>query len=269
MSTKIRFHTKLHGSLVTSATIFLTAFLGLASDAQAQFEDQRQIVDWGASSEWQTTTDFELGQQWLAGNFHPTEGVPATVPYGNTATPALNANRMMWNCEPGTNCTFDNRGNALATGPTEAFFGFRFEVPPEARLEAGNIDIIADDYFELYINGNLIEFGLLDHHKDSVGQPAPLQVGGNELAPAFRSGANVISVHAMDGHLGIPCPPGNTRSTARGSFCLQNRVFEYLYVSGSGVFNVPADIPQPSTVGLFVVSLAGLGLAARRRKFSA
>lgn len=195
------------------------------------------IVDVSAGSNWRTTTDVLVANQWNNGNFSDTDGVAATAPYGNVATTTLNEERMMWNCgaDGMTDCTFDNMGNALGTGPDQAWFGLSFEVKDGAAVTDGAIGIIADDFFEFRINGAVVLEAFLSDNQDINGQPVPLMLDFATLSPFFQTGTNVLVVEAQD----LIDP------------------FEYLFISGS-----VAVVPEPQTLLLF--GLGGLLLGRLR-----
>ena len=129
--------------------------------------------DISGGTQWRTTEDSSLGQQWGIGNFQAaTDGVAAWAPYGNSLT-QLNANRMMWNC--GANGLLCQGGGDGGAGPTEVFFGHSFFIEPGTTF-SGAAAIIADDFFDLVINGQEVRAATLDGNQDTQGQPVPLLV---------------------------------------------------------------------------------------------
>lgn len=254
---------KPHTLFLEIAIVSLLAFSSMPN-AQAG----TQLIDLSADAGWRTTTDSTLGNQWGIGNFNPADGVAAWVPYGNTSTPTLNPNHMMWNCgSNGSSCAFDSNGNSLGSGPTEVYFGLSFFVKPGAIVPEAGIAIIADDFFDLVINGHHVLAAVIDNHL-SAGQPIPIVLDSATLTPFFHTGNNILAIKAMDGHLkdvGVECAddPGQVReevSTNLGAFCKGQRGNEYLFINGSA-----SVVPEPTTLSLMALGMAGFAAFRKRR----
>lgn len=202
---------------------------------------------------WMATDNATLGENWIRGlDGNNPAAVDAQHPYGNSATTALAAEDMMWYCPPG--------GCASNTRTGLAYFSTVFNLNSDFRVAGGQLKIIADDYFELYLNGTLITFGLLDMHMDGSGQPVPIVLDLSLYKDDFYGGENLIAIKAMDGYQMSPggvCS-GTTMQTQVGDFCQSARGFEYVYVSGA-----IDTIPEPPVGSLMVFSMAAL--AAMRR----
>lgn len=216
--------------------------------------------DISGSTKWRTTEDVLLGQQWGIGNFQWTDGVAATAPYGYAGTTTLNQNRMMWGC--GVSGSLCPDGVNAGTGPTQVFFGYSFFIKPGATF-SGTAAIIADDFFDLVINGQEVLAATLDGNQDANKQPVPLIV---DLTQYLHEGNNVLAIRAMDGYLesADQCALRGTDwqsvSSNLGNFCEGNRDNEYMFVSGSVTV-----VPEPGALSLAAVALAALGAACKRR----
>lgn len=210
-----------------------------------------QVYDFGAGSQWRSSTDPLQGQQWAIGNFAPTDGVAAWAPYGNPATPSLDAAHMMWNCGSDGSACKDSSGQITGgDGPSETYYALAFTLDPGAHVASSLMSLIGDDFFDLVINGQEIMAGTLDQHM-SNGQPDPVTIN---LAPYFHTGRNVMVIRAMDGYLlgnATSCNAGFALvSSNLGDFCTGNRGYQYLYVSGGAL-----TVPEPG-----MLALLGLGL---------
>lgn len=245
---------------MTPRTLFAAASLlaGLLFGA-AQANAGIVTYDISGGSQWRTTEDGALGNLWAIGAFQPTDGVAAWAPYGNSATTTLNENRMMWNC--GADGSLCPGGGPGGLGPTEVFFGYSVFIQPGTTF-SGAAAIIADDFFDLVINGIEVAAATLDGHKDASGQPVPLLL---DLTPFLREGNNVIALRAMDGYLESPADcsargAGFQSVTSNlGDFCKGDRQYEYMFISGSITV-----VPEPGALSLVGLGLLGLALTRRR-----
>jgi hypothetical protein len=223
-------------------------------------------IDLSGGSQWRSTTDGLLANQWTLGNFSASDGVAAYAPYGNSAT-NLNANRMMWSCGVDGSTCRDSGGNITgASGPTEVFFGYSFFVAPGQSILAAQIAIIADDFFDLVVNNQGVMAALLTDHLVG-GQPEPIII---DLMPFLHVGNNVLAIRAMDGVLmgAGGCDAGFTQVTGNlgpfGNrqpidFCKGDLLNEYMFISGSALV-----IPEPGVLSLILLGLAGV-IGMRRR----
>lgn len=227
-------------------------------------------VDFGASPHWFSTTDRALGQLWLQGVTNQNvPGDPAFVPFGNVATTSLNANRMMWACGPGgTLCPFDPDREG-PNGPDEAFFNFTFFIKPGDVPASSGGSIIADDYFEFYVNGHFLLAGALENHlgapnDDGIAQPVPIALP--DFTQFLHQGMNTLGLFAANGVLGsFPLCPASAEITSkednRTPFCEADNGFEYAFVQGSVTV-----LPEPDDLAVFCAVLIGVLPWWRRRK---
>lgn len=266
--------TKKHGSFYLRAIMagltFACAGAGYAGTT---------LINLSGGANWQSTTDGLVANQWNLGNVNPNDGIAAFAPYSNTATTTLNSNSMMWYCNPATtNCPTQAQGGG---GPNEAFFVRQFTIKPGATT-SGSFAIIADDYLRLQVNGQFIFDALLTDNL-SGGQPVPLIFDINgfdlslesgtvlDLSPTLtgvlHDGTNTFLIQAMDGTLMSGLFSIDECLAASGRPISQNRCFnnsglvnEYAFIQGS-----VSVVPEPGSIALVGVSLAGLA-AMRRRK---
>lgn len=197
-----------------------------------------------SGSAWRSTDVATAG--WTTIGFDDSAWAQARAPYPNgTTTPqdiadGPSAAQLMWHF-PGTDTPTG------MNGPNEAWFRYSFDLAltPDALPLIAQALIIADDDFELYVNGVLYSFAgptALDANKRPNGQPLPLLVDFGHL---LQNGANVLAIHAADGALGNP----------------SDRLNEYVYFEGS-----ITSIPEPGSAALLLFGMLIMtGLAGRSR----
>jgi hypothetical protein len=234
--------------------------LGCLGSAQAS----TTTINFDPGANWRTTTDRLQGQQWALGNFDSSQGIAVQTGYGNSATTSLPVDSMMWNCGPDGDLCRDGFGQITGgSGPLEAFFAYGFQLDEGARVLSAVLSLVADDFFHLRINGVPVVAAMLTDHMNAMGQPEPMRV---DIASYLRTGANVLSVRAMDGSLkgtATTCARGIEVTSVLGPFCQYDRGNEYLSVGGGAIVTVPA----PSSLWLLGGSLGLLAaLSGRRRR---
>jgi hypothetical protein len=118
----------------------------------------------------------------------------------------------MWYCSGADSC-------AVTDGPTRAAFQVQFDLPQMRRPQRiGYIDILADDYFALYINNQLVGYDWLDNrYLNGSDVPTAVRYEIADLVPYLNySGGNTITVFACDGH--PPTPLRSPGATTSGGF---------------------------------------------------
>lgn len=226
-----RFRNYLH--LLTAAMTFACALHAQAAPVDIS------IV---SGSAWRSTDAAPSG--WAGTTFDDSAWSQAFAPYPNALTTPddiagePSAAALMWHW-PSANAPDG------ASGPNEAWFRYTFELAltPGALPLAAQALIIADDEFELFINGQLYDFGrstALDDNMRSNGQPLPLLV---DFASLLRNGTNVLAIHAADNSLANPA----------------DRLYEYVYFEGS-----IATIPEPGSIALLLLALLAMTAPATR-----
>lgn len=250
--------------MAAGAAAVLAASMGGAQAGVTTFNLSPSSFD----GSWRATADNGLFQFWRTGTFNETDGVAATVPYGNSVTTGLNNANMMWYCgATGDLCPAggpgDLRGDA-GLGPPEAYFARGVVIKPGAAA-TGTIAILADDFFHLWVNGNSVVDGVLDEQNT-------LHVV--DISPYLKEGLNVLAIRALDGYLeagqtttcaqraaGDPGGGWGLVNTLRGPFCRGNRELEWVNVSGS-----ITQVPEPATWALVGVAGVWAGCLGRPRR---
>ncbi len=233
----------------------------LAVGGLAGAQASTTVFNFDPGTNWRTTTDRLVGQQWALGNFDRSEGIAVQTGYGNAGTTSLPVESMMWNCGEGAALCRNAEGVITGgDGPLEAFFGYGFHIEDGAHVLAAVLSVIADDFFHLRVNGISVMAATLDGHTDGDGQPVPLNI---DIASYLHAGDNVLSLRAMDGALkgtAATCSRGVEVSSVLGPFCQYDRAYEYLSVAGAAI-----TVPAPSTLWLLAGSLGLLGWRSGRK----
>lgn len=241
----------------------LALFLGGAVFAPGDARAAITAVDFGASSSWFATTDRALGTLWLQGiTNEQVPGYPAFVPYDNPATTVLNPNRMMWACGADRSlCPHipdPDEAELFRNGPDEAFFRYTFSIKPEAFAQSVAGSIIADDYFELYVNGNFILAGALSNHQtvtDPEEVPDPIPIPLPDFSDFLHEGENTLAIYAADGFFranGCLFNEDEIVSKEDGQrFCIGNNGLEYMFIQGAATI-----VPEPAALTLLGIAVA-------------
>jgi hypothetical protein len=198
-----------------------------------------------SDSTWRSTSTTP--GDWTAVNFDDSGWRHAYAPYPNDVTTPADiaggptAAKLMWD--------WPNSGEPDGeNGPVEAWFRYTFNLAltPDALPVLAQALVIADDEFELFVNGRKYDFGrstALDNNMRTNGQPNPLLA---DFTSMLRNGTNVLAIHAADGSLAHP----------------QDNANEYVFFDGRIV-----TVPEPGSVLLLlsgVVLMTGT-LGHRRR----
>lgn len=196
-----------------------------------------------SGSAWRST-DVAPPANWASTEFDDTAWSQAYAPYPNAVTTPddiagePSGAELMWHWS-GPDAPDGLRG------PTEAWFRYTLDltITPSSLPLLAQALIIADDEFELFINGQLYDFGgstALDDNLRSNGQPLPLLA---DFSSMLRNGTNVFAIHAADNSL---ANPGDRR-------------YEYVYFEGT-----IQTVPEPATVMLLLLALFGMMARAKR-----
>lgn len=184
---------------------------------------------------------------WASTTFDDSGWRQAYAPYPNdVTTPAdiaggPSAATLMWHWPRPDQPSGSN-------GPTQAWFRYTFNLAltPDALPLIAQALVIADDEFELFVNGMLYDFGrssALDDNMRGNGQPLPLLA---DFTGMLRNGSNVLAIHAADNALDNP----------------GDREYEYVYFEG-----MVRTVPEPGSAALMALGMLGLmGAAARARR---
>jgi hypothetical protein len=198
-----------------------------------------------SDSTWRSTS--VAPGDWTAINFDDSAWNHAYAPYPNgVTTPAdiaggPTAAQLMWDW-PGPGAPDGQNG------PDEAWFRYTFDLAltPDALPVLGQALVIADDEFEMFVNGIRYDFGrstALSDNKRANGQPNPLLADFTSL---LRNGTNVLAIHAADGSLAAP----------------HDELYEYVFFDGR-----IRTVPEPGSVLLLLSGCVLMtGALGRRRR---
>lgn len=184
-----------------------------------------------SGSNWLSSDTLQIG--WETAGFNDSSWVSASSPYGSLDPTSVIAGTIA------ENMWFDPTGSSDGTnGSLQAFFRFSFDLAlaADSLPLLGQALINGDDDYEFYVNGILAaenKDGGFAHIVDFVDYTSKLQ-----------NGTNVFAIHAVDGGWGNPF----------------NRGFERVLFDGSIV-----TVPEPATLALLGLGLAGLGISRRKR----
>lgn len=217
------------------AGLGLAALALLAAAGQAAAAPINMPIVSGA--QWKSSDAAPVG--WQMPGFDDSAWANAYAPYPNPiTTPADLANgptsaQLMWHFT-GPNPTGQN-------GPVEAWFRYNFTlaIAPDSLPLLGQALLLADDDFELYVNGQLVPF---------FGPTSLAARGENPVFADFSSmlanGDNVIAIHAVDNSLAAP----------------GDLLFEWLYFDGR-----IHTVPEPGSCAL-ILGGASWWLVRRRAR---
>jgi hypothetical protein len=209
---------------------------------------------------WWTTTDTGMGEDWLDGVYSVGEGIHAKRYYYAGKYPG--PKNTAWYCE--TTLALCHANPAVM-----AYFVNAKTLP--TLNNAGDTQMIANDYMELWVNGKFIFNAILEQNMSVTSDPIPLTVRANgndvylldgvpiSVGPidndALFAGLNVFAIKAMDGYYNYDCGNADAVAVPGSTTCFlpTSRVGQYLYIY----------TPEPATWGLF--GLGALLLAWRRK----
>lgn len=145
-----------------------------------------------------TTIDYN-DSAWVSPALSNNHGAGGTVTNVNDVVPGTRA-KFMW----------------FPSADTVAYFRYKFTLDLDAKSRTlpllGHAFVGADDFFELWVNGNFVTSGLLAEHR--VGNDWFPQIA--DLTPYLQAGPNVIAIRANDG--GCKTTDSNTGLCARVPF---------------------------------------------------
>lgn len=191
-----------------------------------------------SGSGWLATTDPGAGSDWTTAGFNDDTWISAYAPYPNdVVTPD--------DIRPGTLAEFmwywDSEVPPTGwNGPETAYFRYNFFLDPAFDIPiAAQAAVIADDVFQMYVNGHFVAMEDLDGNQDENGIPIFRLV---DFTQWLLPGDNVIAIQAWDGNI------------ADGAF---DRGYELVFFDGR-----IRSIPEPGSLSLLAL---GIALTAFRR----
>lgn len=195
-----------------------------------------------SGSDWRSTSTEQAG--WTGTSFDDSAWAHAYAPYPNNATTPFDivqeptSAQLMWHWTSTDVPTGRN-------GPNEAWFRYTFnlDLTPSSLPLLGQALVIADDDFELFINGTKYNFGKSTALGDNTrpnGQPRPLFADFGNL---LQNGTNVFAIHAADYSLTDP----------------SNSVYEYAFFDAE-----IRTVPEPTSAALILSGLLVMITLARR-----
>ncbi len=220
----------------------LSAALGFLCVLHTQAAPVNISIVSGAA--WRSTDAAPAG--WADTTFDDSAWNQAYAPYPNNRTTPQDiagggsAAELMWH--------WSGAGQPTgANGPNQAWFRYTFDLTrtPDALPLFAQALIIADDEFELFINGQRYDFGrstALDQNMRPNGQPNPLLI---DFATMLRDGTNVLAIRAADTSLANPAHLLN----------------EYVYFAGRIV-----TIPEPGSSALILLALLVMTVQGERAR---
>ncbi len=173
--------------------------------------------------------NVDTNATWLTTNAAPAAGWNTNAAFDTSAW--RNATVVIPACQAGTDCIWYD-GQFSATGSTWFRQTFTLSDPVISGLLSGGVDDDAD----IFINGTRV----LNDVNGSAGNFGPLDV-----TSLLVSGTNLIAVYATDN---IPVYGQN-----------------HAYVSRLTITTRDTNVPEPTTLGLLGLGLAGVGFARRKR----
>lgn len=195
-----------------------------------------------SGNNWRSSATEQAG--WTDAGFNDQAWDHAYAPYPNPGTTPFDIveeptpAQLMWHWP---SADVPNGRN----GVNQAWFRYTFDLAltPSSRPLIAQAFVIADDEFELFINGKKYDFGgstALAKHQRPNKQPLPLFA---DFGSFLQNGTNVFAIHAADGSLLDP----------------RNEYFEYVFFDAD-----IRTVPEPTSPALLFSGLLIMTAMARR-----
>jgi len=227
------------------------------------------LIEIRSGGSWAATSG-NPGSDWMAVDYDASGWGSAFSPYPNDRT---TPEKVYNNIEPGSYAG-DRTAELMwywedaipdpvtgRDGELEAYFRYEFFLPPPGyaaiEIEYAPALVIADDYFDLYINGSLVDTPdnnrFLDENLtedpppgDIYVQPIPIALDLLTACPGgcLQFGGNVISIYAYDGYKSGP----------------QDRLYESVFFHSDIQYKA---VPEPDSIALFLLGLLGIGFVVK------